>query len=57
MPSADPSNQLYTQDVPSVPQASTNIQPQGGNQPHENMAPFIVINYIISLYGIYPTQT
>jgi len=28
----------------------------GGNQPHENMKPFVAVNYIISLYGIFPTQ-
>lgn len=26
----------------------------GGNQPHENCQPFLVISYIISLYGIFP---
>lgn len=29
----------------------------GGSQPHENMQPFIAVNYIISLYGIFPSQT
>ena len=33
--------------------AST-VQPQGGNQPHENMQPFLVITFIISLFGIFP---
>jgi len=28
----------------------------GGSQPHDNMPPFLVINFIISLYGIFPTQ-
>lgn len=28
----------------------------GGNQPHDNMVPFLVINFIISLFGIFPTQ-
>jgi microcystin-dependent protein len=28
----------------------------GGNQPHENLPPFLTINFIISLFGIYPTQ-
>lgn len=28
----------------------------GGGQPHENRPPFLAISYIISLYGIYPTQ-
>ena len=26
----------------------------GGSQPHENMAPFLVISFIISLFGIFP---
>ncbi len=28
----------------------------GGSQPHDNMPPFLVINFIISLYGVYPSQ-
>ena len=31
------------------------IQPAGGNQPHENMMPFLVITYIISLFGVFPS--
>ena len=30
------------------------ISPTGGSQPHDNMQPFLGINYIISLFGIYP---
>ncbi|HEX8621879.1 MAG TPA: tail fiber protein [Allosphingosinicella sp.] len=26
----------------------------GGSQPHENMQPFLCINYIISLFGLFP---
>lgn len=33
------------------------IQPQGGSQPHDNMQPFLCINYIISLFGLFPSQT
>ncbi len=29
----------------------------GGSQPHENMMPFLVITFIISLFGIFPTPT
>lgn len=29
----------------------------GGSQPHDNMMPFLAINFIISLYGVYPTQS
>jgi microcystin-dependent protein len=28
----------------------------GGSQPHENMMPYLTINFVISLYGVYPTQ-
>ena len=30
---------------------------QGGSQPHENMGPFLVITFIISLFGIFPSQS
>jgi microcystin-dependent protein len=29
----------------------------GGSQPHENVMPYQCINYIISLFGIFPSQT
>ncbi len=35
--------------------ASPNSSVVGGSQPHENMKPFVAINYIISLYGIFPS--
>jgi len=28
----------------------------GGNQPHDNMQPFLTVSFIISLYGIFPSQ-
>jgi len=27
----------------------------GSNLPHENLQPFVVLNWIIALYGVYPT--
>jgi microcystin-dependent protein len=29
----------------------------GGSQPHSNLQPFLCANYIISLFGIYPSQS
>jgi microcystin-dependent protein len=29
----------------------------GGSQPHENTQPFLCINFIISLFGVFPSQT
>ena len=33
------------------------ISPAGGSQPHDNMHPYLCINFIIALYGLFPTQT
>ena len=40
-------------DVIMNPQA---IGAVGGNQPHNNLAPYLCVSFIISLYGIYPSQ-
>jgi len=32
------------------------ILPAGGSQPHENMSPYLVLNFIIALQGIFPSQ-
>lgn len=28
----------------------------GGSQPHENMSPYLVLNFVIALQGIFPSQ-
>jgi microcystin-dependent protein len=28
----------------------------GGTQPHENMQPFICVNFVIALEGIFPSR-
>jgi len=33
------------------------IGQSGGNQAHENMQPYLVMNWIISLFGIFPSRT
>jgi len=32
------------------------ISATGGSQPHENMSPYLVLNFIIALQGIFPSQ-
>jgi microcystin-dependent protein len=42
----------------------TNLQPLnptsvalvGGNQPHNNMQPYLVLNYCIAIYGVFPSR-
>ena len=41
---------------PSVPLAANAIAPAGGSQPHNNMQPYLVLNYIIALQGVYPPR-
>jgi microcystin-dependent protein len=40
----------------TVDMAAQAIAPAGGSQPHENMAPTLALSYIISLFGIFPSQ-
>ena len=28
----------------------------GGSQPHDNMVPFLAVNFILSLFGVFPSQ-
>ncbi len=32
------------------------ISPYGNSQPHENMQPYLTLNFCISLFGVYPTR-
>lgn len=50
---------LYKTAPPATP---VTLNPQvlpivGGNQPHENIEPLLVMNYIIALVGIFPSQS
>jgi microcystin-dependent protein len=32
------------------------VPPSGGSQPHNNLQPFLVLNFIIALQGIFPAR-
>lgn len=36
--------------------AGASVSVAGGNQSHENRQPYLGVNFIISLYGVYPSQ-
>lgn len=46
---------IYGPDTPSVPLNPAAVAAAGGNQPHDNMAPFLALNFIISAFGIFPS--
>lgn len=35
---------------------AASISPIGGSQPHENRMPYLVLNFIVALQGIFPSQ-
>jgi len=47
---------LYSGEAPDTAMAATSITPVGGSQPHTNFQPYLCLNYIISLFGIFPSQ-
>jgi len=51
------SNTPYSPFPPDRTMHLGSIGPVGGSQPHTNLQPFLCINFIISLYGVFPSQT
>lgn len=47
---------LYSNGAADATMNGTLCQPTGGGQAHENRMPYLAINYIISLFGIFPSQ-
>jgi microcystin-dependent protein len=42
--------------TPTAAMNPAGIAPAGGSQPHENMSPYLVLNFIIALQGIFPSR-
>ncbi len=47
---------MYRETSPSVPLVPNAIGPAGGSQPHTNFQPYLCVNFIISLFGLFPPQ-
>ena len=63
--STDPTNQvvaqssqihIFTEDVTNKQMNTNALTPVGGSQPHDNMQPYLVLTFIISLFGVFPSQ-
>jgi microcystin-dependent protein len=64
---SDPANQVVAQTVgalniyiespPNVNFLPSAAGPVGGSQPHTNFQPYLCVNFIISLFGIFPSPT
>lgn len=49
------SGNAYAQPTALVPMADS-LQSSGGGQPHNNLQPYIAVNFIIALFGIFPPR-
>ncbi len=47
----------YINDAPTGDFNAAAVASVGGSQPHENRMPFLCVNFIISLFGIFPSPT
>ncbi len=54
---AAPSSPLYSPPGVAAVMNAAAVGAAGGSQPHDNMQPFLVVNFIISLFGQFPTQS
>lgn len=48
---------LYQAGAPSAAMAAQAISAVGGSQPHTNFQPYLCIEFIISLFGIFPSPS
>ena len=52
-----PNVALYIEDAPTANMAASAVTPVGGSQPHTNLQPYLCVDFIISLFGIFPSPT
>jgi microcystin-dependent protein len=55
--SAQTGIRIYNTTTPDTALHPSTISPFGGSQPHDNCQPYLCISFIISMFGVYPTQT
>jgi microcystin-dependent protein len=48
---------IYADVAPNQAMDPAAIGSSGGSQPHDNMIPFLAINFILSLFGVFPSQS
>lgn len=63
--STDPTNQviaqssqihIFTEDVTNRQMNASSLTAAGGSQPHGNLQPYLCISFILSLFGVFPSQ-
>lgn len=54
IPAASNQLKIYTEETPTKLFANNALSIAGGSQPHDNVMPYLVVNFIISMYGVFP---
>ncbi len=57
VPATPPVTKPYADRAPTSPLAAQSIGMSGNSLPHDNMQPYLGLTFIISLFGIFPTQS
>ncbi|MEM9305330.1 MAG: tail fiber protein [Pseudomonadota bacterium] len=52
----NPSVRAYHDDTNRVAMAANSLDETGGSGPHNNLQPFLTLNFIIALVGLYPSR-
>ncbi len=47
---------IYTSIAGAVPMNASAFAAAGGNQPHDNMPPYLTLNFVIAMTGTFPTR-
>jgi microcystin-dependent protein len=50
-------SKLYHTPTSPVSTSPSSVAETGESQPHDNLQPYLCLNYIISLFGVFPTQS
>ena len=57
VPAGATGGSYYTAEEPTQEMNAGAVSSTGGGQPHTNVMPFLCVNFIIALQGLFPSQT
>ncbi len=52
-----PQEKMFLNSNPTVAMATQFLGSTGGSQPHDNFQPYLCLDFIISLFGVFPSPT
>lgn len=50
-------SKIYRSGAPGIALVANSVSATGGSQPHTNFQPYLCVDFIISLFGIFPSPT